>query len=108
MDGTAILLVVQRYGAEVVGGSEQHARLVARRLAQRHTVEVATTTALDYWTWTPHYRAGDVASLRAAMLTVSRPEVAAPLRHRARELKRELSPRAMAARYLEGLDGRRP
>ncbi|MHB8631448.1 MAG: glycosyltransferase, partial [Candidatus Limnocylindria bacterium] len=59
MDGTAILLVVQRYGAEVVGGSEQHARLVAQRLAQRHTVEVATTTALDYWTWAPHYRAGD-------------------------------------------------
>lgn len=50
-------------------------------------------------------RAGDVASLRAAMLTVSRPEVAEPLRRRARELKRELSPRAMAARYLEGLDG---
>jgi glycosyltransferase involved in cell wall biosynthesis len=57
--GRRILLVVQRYGAEVVGGSEQHARLVAQRLAQRHTVEVATTTALDYWTWAPHYRAGD-------------------------------------------------
>jgi glycosyltransferase involved in cell wall biosynthesis len=56
--GRRVLLVVQRYGAEVVGGSEQHARLVAQRLAQRHTVEVATTTALDYWTWAPHYAAG--------------------------------------------------
>jgi len=57
--GRTILLVVQRYGEEVVGGSEQHARLVAQRLALRHTVEVATTTALDYWTWAPHYRAGN-------------------------------------------------
>jgi glycosyltransferase involved in cell wall biosynthesis len=57
--GRRLLLVVQRYGAEVVGGSEQHARLVAQRLAQRHTVEVATTTALDYWTWAPYYAAGD-------------------------------------------------
>ncbi|MDQ6857830.1 MAG: glycosyltransferase family 4 protein [Chloroflexota bacterium] len=59
MTGRRILLVVQRYGADVVGGSEQHARLVAQRLAQRHTVEIATTTALDYWTWAPHYRSGD-------------------------------------------------
>jgi len=57
--GRRILLVVQRYGADVVGGSEQHARLVAQRLAQRHTVEVATTTAADYWTWAPYYPAGD-------------------------------------------------
>ena len=59
MAGRRLLLVVQRYGADVVGGSEQHARLVAQRLAQRHIVEVATTTALDYWTWAPHYAAGD-------------------------------------------------
>ena len=59
MTGRRILLVVQRYGADVVGGSEQHARLVAQRLAQRHTVEIATTTALDYWTWAPHYAPGD-------------------------------------------------
>lgn len=57
-DGLRVLVVAQRYGTEVVGGSESHARLVAERLARRHRVEVATTTALDYWTWAPHYRAG--------------------------------------------------
>ena len=56
-----VLVVVQRYGEEVVGGSEQHARLAARRLALRHEVEVATTTALDYWTWAPHYPAAMTA-----------------------------------------------
>ncbi len=54
-----ILVVVQRYGAEVVGGSEGHARTVAHRLARRHEVEVATTTALDYWSWAEHYAAGE-------------------------------------------------
>ena len=48
-------------------------------------------------------RARDVDELRAAMLEVRKPEVADRLRRRARELKRELSPRAMAAKYLEGL-----
>src|SRR5439155_20543127 len=54
-----ILLAVQRYGAEVVGGSESHARVVAHRLAKLHEVEVATTTALDDWTWAPHFAPGE-------------------------------------------------
>jgi glycosyltransferase involved in cell wall biosynthesis len=54
-----ILVVVQRYGAEVVGGSEAHARVVAHRLAMVNEVEVATTNALDYWTWAPHFPVGE-------------------------------------------------
>jgi glycosyltransferase involved in cell wall biosynthesis len=44
-------LVVQRYGAEVVGGAETHCRWVAEHLVQRHRVEVLTTTATDYLSW---------------------------------------------------------
>ena len=55
---TDVLSVVQRYGAEVVGGSEGHARVVASRLARSHHVEIATTTAADYWTWAPYYPSG--------------------------------------------------
>ncbi len=54
-----ILVVVQRYGAEVVGGSESHARVVAHRLAMVNEVEVATTNALDYWSWAPHFPADE-------------------------------------------------
>jgi glycosyltransferase involved in cell wall biosynthesis len=58
MPNGTILVVVQRYGDEVTGGSESHARMLVDRLALRREVEVATTNALDYWTWAPHYPAG--------------------------------------------------
>ena len=46
-----LAIAVQRYGADINGGAELHARYIAERLARHADVEVVTTCARDYVTW---------------------------------------------------------
>src|SRR5512141_1311035 len=46
-----VAVVVQRYGADINGGAELHARYIAERLSRHADVEVVTSCARDYVTW---------------------------------------------------------
>lgn len=53
-----LAFVVQRYGADIAGGSEMHCRQLAERLSSRHDITVLTTCARDYVTWANAYSPG--------------------------------------------------
>jgi len=53
-----LAIVVQRYGADINGGAELHARYIAEHLAAHAQVVVLTTCARDYVTWHDDYPAG--------------------------------------------------
>lgn len=75
-----ILYTVQRYGKEVVGGSEAAARAFAEQLASRgHAVEVVTSCARSYTDWANSYPPGSqelngVVVHRLPVTDVRRPE----------------------------------
>jgi glycosyltransferase involved in cell wall biosynthesis len=46
-----LAVAVQRYGADINGGAELHARYIAERLKRHAEVEVVTTCARDYVSW---------------------------------------------------------
>jgi glycosyltransferase involved in cell wall biosynthesis len=76
-----LLYVVQRYGEEVAGGAEQHARAFAERLVERdHSVTVLTTCAESYVDWANAYPRGwsnlnGVAVLRTPVTKARNPHL---------------------------------
>jgi glycosyltransferase involved in cell wall biosynthesis len=53
-----LAVVVQRYGADISGGAELHARYIAEHLSRHATVRVLTTCARDYVSWRNELAAG--------------------------------------------------
>ena len=53
-----LAIVVQRYGADISGGAELHARYIAERLSSRSRVRVLTTCARDHLTWRNEFPPG--------------------------------------------------
>lgn len=53
-----VAVVVQRYGAEILGGAEAHAAQVARRLSKHVDVTVLTSTSTDHLKWDDSLKPG--------------------------------------------------
>jgi glycosyltransferase involved in cell wall biosynthesis len=53
-----LAVVVQRFGDQINGGAEAHARLLVRALAPHAQIDVLTSRALDYRDWKPVLPAG--------------------------------------------------
>jgi glycosyltransferase involved in cell wall biosynthesis len=70
-----LAIVVQRYGADINGGAELHARYVAERLAKHAEVQVFTTCARDYITWRNELPAGEetINGIKVVRFPVSAP-----------------------------------
>ena len=70
-----LAVVVQRYGADINGGAELHARYIAEHLARHAEVEVLTTCARDYVTWKNELAPGDerVNGVRVRRFPVAKP-----------------------------------
>jgi glycosyltransferase involved in cell wall biosynthesis len=58
MNKTKIAIIVQRYGVQINGGAEVHARMIAEKLNEKYDVTVLTSCALDYHTWLPELKPG--------------------------------------------------
>ena len=69
-----LAIVVQRYGADISGGAELHARYIAERLTAHADVRVLTTCARDYLTWRNEFPAGptEVNGIQVERFTVTR------------------------------------
>ena len=70
-----LAVAVQRYGADINGGAELHARYIAEHLSRHADVEVVTTCARDYVTWRNELPAGEdrVQGIRVRRFGVDRP-----------------------------------
>ncbi len=68
-------VVVQRYGADINGGAELHARYIAERLSRHAEVDVFTTCARDYVTWANDLRPGpsELNGVRVRRFPVAHP-----------------------------------
>lgn len=69
-----VAVVVQRYGEGINGGAELHARMLVNTLSRTHEVDVLTSRAHDYSTWSIHYPADNLVQTDCRVLRFDHPQ----------------------------------
>lgn len=59
MNTKKVAIVVQRYGDQINGGAEVHARMIAEKLSEKYDITILTSRAVNYHTWDPVLPKGD-------------------------------------------------
>lgn len=99
-----VAVVVQRYGAGLLGGAEWHAASLIEALSGHHELTVLTSCARDAMTWAMDYPPGETIEGAVRVRRFAHPprneggRAKVPLRHKLRFL---------AARWLDRLQGPR-
>lgn len=102
-----VAVVVQRYGDGLLGGAENHARLLVQALAPHHDVTVLTSCAQDATTWAMDWPAGDTIVDGVRVRRFAQPRrneggrAKVPRRHKLRFLLRGLLDRLGGPRVPE-------
>lgn len=97
-----ILYSVQRYGNEIVGGSETACRLFAENLVQRgHEVDVLTSCAISYEDWANHFAPGEevINGVRVVRLPVEHVRDTAHFSALHEEILKDVSRATVAAQH---------
>lgn len=103
-DRLRVAVVVQRYGADIVGGAEAHARRLIEVLAEHHDLTVLTSCARDTGSWTAVWPAGPSHDQGWQVERYAHPvrnvdgRARVPLRHKLRYWSRALLDAAGAVR----------
>ncbi len=89
-----VAVVVQRYGDDIAGGAEAHARQLIELIARHHDVTVLTSCAINSTTWALHWPPGTSQDRHAKVQRYSHPirnadgRARVPRRHKLRFLLR--------------------
>ncbi len=74
MQKEKIAIIVQRYGEQINGGAEAHAKMIAEKLNHKYNVTVLTSCAIDYHTWKPELAKGTSYENNVEIIRFTHPE----------------------------------
>jgi len=96
-----VAIVVQRYGAEVNGGAEYHAKILAEQLTVRYDIEVLSSCAKDYHSWADEYAEGtvEINGVKVRRFKVNHPRN----KRKVHLLLKKLNKRTLLQQALRGL-----